>query len=72
MTVETPLMWLNKAQTWALTEQLGGKALNELVIEHTHTCYLGERGARHSWGYGCGTCPACALRQAGHAQYAAA
>ena len=72
MTIETPLMWLSKAQTWALTEQLGGAALNELVIEHTHTCYLGERGRRHAWGYGCGTCPACALRQAGHAQYTAA
>jgi 7-cyano-7-deazaguanine synthase len=72
MTIETPLMWLSKAQTWALTEQLGGKALNELVIEHTHTCYLGERGERHSWGYGCGTCPACALRQAGHAHYTSA
>ncbi len=66
MTIETPLMWLSKAQTWSLTEQLGGAALNELVIEHTHTCYLGERGQRHAWGYGCGQCPACTLRRAGH------
>jgi 7-cyano-7-deazaguanine synthase len=70
MTIETPLMWLTKAQTWALSEQLGGAALNELIIEHTHTCYLGERGQRHAWGYGCGTCPACALRREGHAAYA--
>ena len=71
MTVETPLMFLTKAQTWALSEQLGGAALNELIIEHTHTCYLGERGALHDWGYGCGTCPACELRARGYRQYAA-
>ena len=69
MVVMTPLMWLSKAQTWALTEQLGGAALTDLVIEHTHTCYLGERGQRHAWGHGCGTCPACALRAAGHAAW---
>lgn len=66
MVVETPLMWLSKAQTWALTHQLGGDVLNDLIVEHTHTCYLGERGARHPWGHGCGSCPACALRRAGH------
>jgi 7-cyano-7-deazaguanine synthase len=66
MTIETPLMWLTKAQTWALTHALGGDALNELVVEHTHTCYLGERTQRRPWGYGCGNCPACRLRQAGH------
>ena len=71
MTIETPLMFLTKAQTWALTESLGGAALNALIVEETHTCYLGERGARHAWGYGCGTCPACALRAAGHADYVA-
>ncbi len=71
MTVETPLMWLDKAQTWALTDTLGGPALNELIVEHTHTCYLGERGTRHAWGHGCGTCPACALRAAGHAAWRA-
>jgi 7-cyano-7-deazaguanine synthase len=69
MTVETPLMWLSKAQTWALTQQLGGDALNALVVEHTHTCYLGERGVRHAWGHGCGSCPACKLRAVGHAQW---
>jgi 7-cyano-7-deazaguanine synthase len=72
MTVETPLMWLSKAQTWAMTESLGGAALNALIIEHTHTCYLGERGMRHAWGHGCGHCPACRLRAAGHAGWLAA
>jgi len=69
MTIETPLMWLTKAQTWALAEVLGGAALVEIVREHTHTCYLGERGRRHDWGYGCGTCPACVLRGEGHAAW---
>ncbi|MBV8603917.1 MAG: 7-cyano-7-deazaguanine synthase QueC [Pelomonas sp.] len=72
LTLETPLMFISKAETWALTEQLGGAALNALVIEHTHTCYLGDRTHRHAWGYGCGTCPACALRARGYAEYAAA
>jgi 7-cyano-7-deazaguanine synthase len=65
MVVETPLMWLNKAQTWALTHTLGGDALNDLIVEHTHTCYLGERGVRQAWGHGCGQCPACQLRRTG-------
>ncbi|MFT3857404.1 MAG: 7-cyano-7-deazaguanine synthase QueC [Aquabacterium sp.] len=65
MTIETPLMWLTKAQTWAMTDALGGTALNDLIIEHTHTCYLGDRQHRHAWGYGCGTCPACDLRRTG-------
>jgi 7-cyano-7-deazaguanine synthase len=69
MTLETPLMFITKAETWAMTERLGGTALNELVIEHTHTCYLGERTQRHAWGYGCGQCPACLLRAAGYEQY---
>ncbi len=67
--VETPLMWIDKAQTWALADQLGGAALTDLIVEHTHTCYHGVRGARHDWGYGCGECPACALRKAGHAKW---
>ena len=66
MTLETPLMWLDKAQTWALTDTLGGAALTELIIEETHTCYLGERSQRHAWGYGCGHCPACELRRHGY------
>jgi 7-cyano-7-deazaguanine synthase len=69
MTIETPLMWLDKAQTWALAEQLGGDALVDLTIEHTHTCYLGDRAQRHAWGYGCGACPACVLRRDGHARW---
>ena len=71
MVVETPLMWLSKAQTWALAESLGGAALTDLVIAHTHTCYLGERGARQAWGHGCGACPACQLRAAGYAAWRA-
>ena len=66
MTIETPLMWMDKAQTWALTDQLGGEALTDLVVEHTHTCYLGDRDQRHAWGYGCGMCPACDLRRKGY------
>ena len=71
MTVETPLMWFNKAQTWALADALGGPRLIELTIEHSHTCYLGERAQRHDWGYGCGRCPACDLRARGYAHWRA-
>ena len=63
--LETPLMWIDKAATWALAESLGGPELVDLVIEHTHTCYLGDRQHRHAWGYGCGACPACGLRARG-------
>jgi 7-cyano-7-deazaguanine synthase len=69
MTVETPLMFIDKAATWALAEQLGGQALVQLIVEHTHSCYLGERSTRHAWGAGCGHCPACELRARGHARY---
>jgi 7-cyano-7-deazaguanine synthase len=76
--IETPLMWIDKAATWRLAEELGrgarpggGLALVELIAEHTHTCYLGERGQRHAWGHGCGTCPACTLRARGHQVYLA-
>lgn len=68
--LETPLMWLDKAQTWNLAESLGGEGLVEAVVEHTHTCYLGDRGQRHDWGYGCGDCPACSLREKGWQAYA--
>ncbi len=64
--LETPLMWLSKAESWHLAKDLGGEALVALIIEETHTCYLGARGARHDWGHGCGTCPACVLRSAGY------
>ena len=64
-TIETPLMWLDKSQTWDLARTLGGDALVDIVLEQSHTCYHGVREERHAWGYGCGTCPACALRKAG-------
>jgi 7-cyano-7-deazaguanine synthase len=75
--IETPLMWLDKAQTWAMAHQLGaqsgvvngGQLFVDLLIEHSHTCYLGERSQRHAWGYGCGACPACALRAKGYQAY---
>lgn len=63
--VETPLMWLDKAQTWELARRLGGDRLVGLLVEDTHTCYTGDRTRRHDWGYGCGTCPACELRARG-------
>jgi 7-cyano-7-deazaguanine synthase len=63
--LETPLMWLDKAATWALAAALGGTALVEVIRERTHTCYLGNRTDRHTWGYGCGGCPACLLRAQG-------
>ena len=71
MTLETPLMWLSKAQTWALAEALGGAPLTELIVEHTHTCYLGDRSQRHAWGHGCGICPACDLRRRGYEEWLA-
>src|SRR5450830_352660 len=67
--VETPLMWIDKAATWRLANELGGQTLVDLIRSDTHTCYLGERGALHDWGYGCGTCPACDLRARGYQQY---
>ena len=69
--IETPLMWLTKAETWGLAEELGGKTFVDLIIEQTHTCYKGERGVRHTWGYGCGQCPACELRARGFAAWQA-
>lgn len=70
--LETPLMWINKAQTWQLAHRLGGTALVDLIRADTHTCYLGERGTLHAWGYGCGSCPACELRARGYTDYVAA
>ncbi len=71
MSVQTPLMWLSKAQTWALSHALGGDALTAMIVELSHTCYLGQRGVAHRWGHGCGQCPACRLRAEGHAAWAA-
>jgi len=70
--VDTPLMWIDKADTWAMAASLGGTALVELIVEHTHTCYLGDREHRHPWGYGCGECPACVLRARGFQKWRAA
>lgn len=70
--IETPLMWIDKAATWRLAESLGGPALVDLIVEETHTCYEGDRIHRHPWGWGCGRCPACALRAAGWERYAEA
>ena len=70
--IDTPLMWIDKAATWRLAESLGGKTLVDLIVEHTHTCYLGDREHRHAWGYGCGSCPACELRARGWVGYVGA
>lgn len=67
--IETPLMYVDKAGTWAMAEKLGGDALISLIVEDTHTCYIGDRSHRHPWGYGCGTCPACDLRAKGWHQW---
>ena len=75
--IDTPLMWIDKADTWALAHEMGtksglaggGEMLVDLIIEHTHTCYLGDREHRHPWGYGCGECPACVLRARGYERY---
>jgi len=67
--IETPLMWVDKAETWVLAAKLGGASLVELIRTQTHTCYLGTRDALNEWGFGCGTCPACDLRRGGWIQY---
>jgi 7-cyano-7-deazaguanine synthase len=75
--IETPLMWIDKAATWDMARSLGqasgesggGQKLVDLIVEHTHTCYLGDRSQRHAWGYGCGTCPACVLRAKGYSGF---
>jgi 7-cyano-7-deazaguanine synthase len=69
MVIETPLMWIDKAKTWELAEVLGGKPFVDLIRDHTHTCYLGDRTDHHPWGYGCGQCPACQLRRSGFDSY---
>lgn len=70
--IETPLMWIDKAATWKMARDLGGDALVDMIREDTHTCYLGERGSLHDWGYGCGKCPACELRARGYQQFRSA
>ncbi len=68
-TIETPLMWLDKAQTWQLAHDLGGTTLVDIIREETHTCYLGDRASRRDWGVGCGACPACELRAKGWSEW---
>lgn len=67
--IHTPLMWIDKAETWELARELGGTALVDVIREDTHTCYNGDRTHRHEWGYGCGTCPACELRAQGYTRF---
>ena len=67
--LHTPLMWMDKAETWQLAEELGGNEFVELEKEHTHTCYNGDRSTRHEWGYGCAKCPACELRKQGYEEF---
>ena len=71
-TFDTPLMWLDKAETWELARSLGGQALVDLIVNDSHTCYHGVRDTLHAWGYGCGTCPACALRKSGYERWSGA
>jgi 7-cyano-7-deazaguanine synthase len=70
--IHTPLMWIDKAGTWAMADAMGGDALVGLILEESHSCYLGDRATRHGWGYGCGACPACALRRGGWERWRAA
>jgi 7-cyano-7-deazaguanine synthase len=72
LTIETPLMWIDKAGTWAMADALGGRRLVDLIVEHTHTCYTPDRTTRHAWGCGCGQCPACGLRAKGWEKWQAA
>jgi 7-cyano-7-deazaguanine synthase len=67
--LHTPLMWIDKAETWRMTERLGGEDLVKLFVTETHSCYLGDRSKLHDWGHGCGTCPACELRWQGYQKY---
>jgi 7-cyano-7-deazaguanine synthase len=71
LSIDTPLMYIDKAGTWALADELGGQALLDILVEHTHSCYLGARDKRHPWGYGCGSCPACELRAGGFERWQA-
>jgi 7-cyano-7-deazaguanine synthase len=69
--LHTPLMWIDKAATWGLAKDIAGDWLVDLIRTDTHTCYLGQRGNLHSWGYGCGGCPACDLRRSGYERFIA-
>lgn len=69
LAIHTPLMWIDKAETFAMADELGGQPLLDLIVEETHSCYLGDRTHRHDWGFGCGECPACQLRAQGFAKF---
>ena len=69
LVLETPLMWIDKAATWRLANELGSNELVELVKEDTHTCYMGDRSKRYDWGYGCNSCPSCDLRRVGYEKF---
>jgi 7-cyano-7-deazaguanine synthase len=71
LVLHTPLMWMDKADTWEMAEQIGGSPLIHIILERSHSCYVGDRSRRHDWGYGCGECPACELRAAGWKRYLA-
>jgi len=71
VTIHTPLMWVDKAGTFAMAREIAGQPFLDLVVEDTHTCYLGDRSRRHPWGYGCGACPACDLRRQGYDKFVA-
>jgi 7-cyano-7-deazaguanine synthase len=71
LVIHTPLMWIDKAATFEMAQEIGGAPLVDLLVEETHTCYLGDRSLRHPWGYGCGRCPACRLRADGFAKWKA-
>lgn len=70
--IHTPLMWVDKAKTWEIAKTLGGQPLIDIIINDTHSCYVNDHTTKHTWGYGCGTCPACELREAGYNKYKAA
>jgi 7-cyano-7-deazaguanine synthase len=70
--IHTPLMWIDKAAIFALGHEIGGDRFVDMLVEDTHTCYLGDRSHRHDWGYGCGQCPACRLRADGFARWKSA
>ncbi len=67
--LHTPLMFVDKPNTWRLAETLGGEALVALIRTQSHSCYQGDRSTLHAWGYGCDACPACTLRARGYAAY---
>jgi 7-cyano-7-deazaguanine synthase len=69
--IHTPLMRIDKAETWALAESLGANKFVQLIIEETVTCYQGDRSRKHDWGFGCNACAACELRARGYERYAA-